>query len=405
MQSSTDAQDGPDPANQSLAAALVSALVLVASIDSQVIGAVAPEIAEGLGTASQVVATSVVFYAVSAALVALAVGRWWRGQDPATWLPACAVLFGAASAMAAVAPGPEAFFAARSLAGAAGGLVSALAIAALANASTYARRGRQMTGVAVSYFVAPVLGVPLGAYLADRLGWRSLFAGLTVASLVAAACVWRFRLAGAQTGPRPARAASLGELLTRTRSSALGVAGAFFVSGGLVGFTTFLGTWLSDAFGAGTRTVGLVYAVAGIGAVAGGAAGGMLADRLGKRRVAAVCSLAMAGLLPVVVGLEWGAALFAGIGATAVAAALRVAPLQALVTELVDPSERAAYIALRNTASQLGIASTVAAGNLIYPAAGMAGIAWLCASLSLVAWLSTWALREPSIARVAPEGL
>jgi predicted MFS family arabinose efflux permease len=74
------------------------------------------------------------------------------------------------------------------------------------------------------------------------------------------------------------------------------------------------------------------------------------------------------------------------------------------VTELVGPGERAAYIALRNTSSQLGIAATVAAAGRLYPAAGMRGVAWLCASLTVVAWLSIWFLREPPTVHVAAEG-
>jgi predicted MFS family arabinose efflux permease len=54
-------------------------------------------------------------------------------------------------------------------------LISALAIAALANASSYAKRGKQMSGVAVSYFLAPVLGVPLGTYLTGLYSWRVVF--------------------------------------------------------------------------------------------------------------------------------------------------------------------------------------------------------------------------------------
>lgn len=378
-----------------LSAGLVSGLVLVASVDAQGIGALAPEIADSLGAPAPVIAASVVFYSSAAGLVALAVARFWRRLDPAASLPAAAALFALASAAAALAPGIATFFAARALAGAAGGLVSALSVAALANASSYASRGKQMTGVAVSYFIAPIAGVPLGAVAADRFGWRAVFAFLAVAAIAVGLLVRRYPLPATSGRSLEAAPASLLVLLTRSRSTAFGVAGAFFVSGGLVAFTSFLGTWLSDAFGVPTRTVGLVYAVAGIGAVAGGAFGGTLADRFGKRRVAAASSFAMVALLPAVAVADWGPALFAGVAATALAAALRVAPLQALLTELVAPSERAAYIALRNTASQVGIAVSVAAGEQVYRANGMRGVAWMCASLTLVAWLSTWLIREP----------
>ena len=379
-----------------LAAAIVSGLVLVASVDSQVMGAVAPEIAAGMGTAPQAIAASVVFYSAAAAIVALCIAKWWHGLDPSAWLPMTALLFALACLSTAAAPTTELFFVARALAGAAGGLVSALSVAALANASSYSRRGREMSGVAVAYFIAPVLGVPLGSLAADRIGWRWLFVALAFAAVAVAAGVAKYRLPSTPAVVRDRHSSTqLVDLLMRSRSTAMGFAGAFFVSGGLVGFTTYLGTWLSEAFDAGGGAVGLVYACAGLGAVAGGAFGGALADRLGKRRVAAVCSLIMALLLPLVAMMSWGAALFVGVALTAIAAALRVAPLQALVTELVEASERAAYVALRNTSSQVGIAVTVAVAGQLYSRSGMPGVALLCAALTLMAWLCTLAIVEP----------
>jgi predicted MFS family arabinose efflux permease len=83
---------------------------------------------------------------------------------------------------------------ARALAGLAGGLVSALVITALADASSYARRGRQMSGVAVAYFLAPVLGVPLGVWVAGSFGWRAVFAASAALVAVAGLLVRQFPL-------------------------------------------------------------------------------------------------------------------------------------------------------------------------------------------------------------------
>jgi predicted MFS family arabinose efflux permease len=95
------------------------------------------------------------------------------------------------------------------------------------------------------------------------------------------------------TNERATERVSLWHLAMRSRSTRRGIVSAFFVSGGLVGLTTYLGTWLSDAFGAGPRDIGFIYALAGTGAVVGGALGGALADRYGKRRVAVASSALM----------------------------------------------------------------------------------------------------------------
>src|SRR5205085_5847409 len=83
------------------------------------------------------------------------------------------------------------------------------------------------------------------------------------------------------------------------------------------------------------------------------------------------------------------------IGLTPFVGALRVPPLQALITELVAPAERATYVALRNGMSQLGIAVAVAVGARLYPRFGLIGVALWCALLTLGAWLSLRKLREP----------
>jgi predicted MFS family arabinose efflux permease/pimeloyl-ACP methyl ester carboxylesterase len=384
-----------------LAVFAASLLMFAALVDSQVVAAIAPQIAAGLGTASTRVAASVTIYAVAAACVALLLGRGARKIRPASWLPLAAGVFVAANVVAALAPRVLVFWAGRAAAGLAGGLVSALVIAALADASSYARRGKQMSGVAVSYFLAPVFGVPVGAWLAGRAGWRVVFI-LTAALVAAAALLVRvFPLAKSREATRDTKdesdagKASLWKLAMRTRSTRRGIVSAFFVSGGLVCLTTYLATWLSDAFQAKASEVAFVYAVAGVGAVAGGALGGALSDRVGKRRVAVWASLWMALFVLLVATFNRGALLWMVIGATAFLAALRVAPLQALITELVAPAERAAYVALRNASSQLGIAAAVVVGARAYHSMGLFGVGLLSAALTLCAWLSLRKIEDP----------
>jgi predicted MFS family arabinose efflux permease/pimeloyl-ACP methyl ester carboxylesterase len=396
MSASVASTTAPADASR-LAAPAASLLILVALIDSQVVGAVTPQIAEGLGAAPATVAGSVTYYSLAAASVALGLGWVPRPVRPRAWLPLAALLFAAASVACAAAPHVSVFLGARALAGFAGGLISALAIAALADASSYDRRGRQMSWVAIAYFLAPVAGVPMGAFLTGRYGWRTVFVLSAVAVAAAGLLVRIFPLPGAPAADGAGARPSLWRLAMRSRSTRMGIASAFFISGGLVGFTTFLGTWLFEAFYAGPREVGLVYALAGITAVAGGALGGMLADKLGKRPVAAYGSAVMGALLLLLPTFAWGVALFALVGATAFVAAIRVAPLQALITELVEPAERATYVALRNGASQLGIATAVAAGGAAYAGYGLVGVAAMCALMSAVAWLTINRIEDPQV--------
>jgi predicted MFS family arabinose efflux permease/pimeloyl-ACP methyl ester carboxylesterase len=380
-------------------------LILVALIDSQLIGAIAPGVAEGLDVRPSVVAWGVTVYAIAAAGVALWLALWHQLRDSTKWLPRSALLFGIGSLITATAPHIGIFFVGRAVAGFAGGMISALAIAALANSASYDRRGRRMSWVAVAYFLAPVFGVPVGALLAGGYGWRPVFAVSAVLSVAAAALVAILPLPSVISDESRDRhipiegrrdgVAGLWQLATRTRSTRLGIVSAFFVSGGLVGFTSFLGIWLTKGFGASPRAVSLVYLAAGLGAVGGGAIGGLLADRIGKRRVAVASSKLMALALVIVPAIAWGTPLFVLIAVTALFASLRVAPLQALVTEIVSRDDRAVYIALRNAASQLGIASAVAISQPAFDRFGMVGVGAVCCVATILAWIGITRIDDP----------
>ena len=65
--------------------------------------------------------------------------------------------------------------------------------------------------------------------------------------------------------------------------------------------------------------------------------------------------------------LTWGPEMFAVLALTGLSIAFRMAPLLAITTELVNPSERGTFLALRNALSQLGIAaSTLSASYLFF---------------------------------------
>lgn len=384
-----------------LAVQAASLLMFAGLVDSQIVAAIAPQVASGLHAAPETVALGIGVYSIAAAAVALALARSRRAAHPRRDLPASALMLGVASTFTAASPHVAVFLAGRALAGIAGGLVSALVVSAIANASSYERRGRQMTSVAISYFLAPVLGVPAGALLAGSLGWRAVFVLSALAAFAAGALTRAFALPEASAAATPGAPATeravrrLWRIGAEPVSARMGVVSAFFVSGGLVGLTAFLGLWLSEAFGATARGIGLVYGVAGVGAVAGGVIGGALADRIGKRRVAASASIVLAVLVLAVPTFAWGPGLFVAVAITAFVASLRVAPLQALVTELVAPEDRAAYVALRNVSSQAGIAAAVGAGGWVFARGGLIGVGAVCALLTVLAWLTIRRIRDP----------
>src|SRR5208282_1708167 len=114
------------------------------------------------------------------------------------------------------------------------------------------------------------------------------------------------------------------------RDTAAALVIAFLVSGGLVGFLTYIGEWLNSSFGLPTRTIGLVFMLGGIVAVGSAPLGGILSDRWGKRGVSIASNIVLAVAVAFVPFVPWGLALLGVFALASLGAAFRQGPLTAL---------------------------------------------------------------------------
>jgi len=148
-------------------------------------------------------------------------------------------------------------------------------------------------GLLIGNLGSVLAGAPLSA-LAQTLGWRSVFVGIAVVSLLAAVGSWLLvrdhpEDAGAVAGERPRfdRTVILSALLTVVRNRAtwpamainFGVSGSFFAFGGLWAMP-FLTQGLGMTRSLAATHVSLYFASFALGCVIIGA----LSDRLGKRK-------------------------------------------------------------------------------------------------------------------------
>jgi MFS transporter, DHA1 family, inner membrane transport protein len=286
----------------------------------------------------------------------------------------------------------------RALTGLAAGTISTCSIAFAGDWFEYAVRGKAIGLISSAYFVAPILGVPLAGQIADHWGWRRVFVFF---ALLALAVTFASLTLPKTSGARPASAraqTSLRSIRTflvkRDLAAALGI--AFLVSGGLVGFITYIGQWLHDRFGIATGGITMVFMVGGLASLIGAPLGGILSDRWGKRAVSIASNAVLALAVAVVPFLPWGAMLVLAFGLTGMGAAFRQGPLTALMTEMVPGTERGSFIALRNISSQLGIGAVALTGGILYEHFGYAAVTTLCALMTaVVAILLTTHIVEP----------
>lgn len=401
-------------------------LMFVAVADNQMISPLLPDLMAAFGMGAGRAGLLVSVYAISAAVVSFAIGPLSDRTGRRKMLIAALIVFTAATLLCGLAWDYASLVAFRAVTGAAAGALSLNITACIGDHFPYRRRGAAMGLVMSGYFAAMILGVPAGAFVAEAWSWRWAFGVFAGAGLL----LWAPALAflprrvpavsmarkvslgvtgradgadGADGEVHAARAVSIsnlarsyGRFLTRTGPLAV-IAASFLVSASTVGFITYVGTWLRDAYGLSTDWIGMIFLFSGLGALLGSPLAGYLSDRAGKKGVVVVSGLAMAGLLasiPWITGLL--AVVFAGFILTGIAGAFRHAPLQALVTAMASDEERGTLIALKNTVAEFGIAGGTALCGVLYiafgyPAVGAAcGVMAAAASFVILIWV-----REP----------
>lgn len=374
-------------------------LLFIGVADNQIIAALLPSLVNSfqitVGTAGLLITT----YSIAAALAAFFSGSLSDHFGRRRFLIAGILLFALASWFTSRSQTLAQVLSARALTGLAAGTISTCAIAFAGDWFAYTIRGRAVGLISTAYFAAPVIGVPAAAQIADRYGWRTAF--LMVAAGAAIVAILSLVLPEDAHNPEPsgerlrATVRAFRSILRRRDAVAALVIG-FLVSGGLVGFVAFIGQWLHSQFSIPTRTIGWVFMLSGLVAVASAPVGGILSDKLGKRHVSIASNVLLAAAVLAVPFLDWGVGLLLVFSLASLAAAFRQGPLTALMTEMVPPAQRGSFIALRNISSQLGIGATVMLGGLLYQWRGYAAVTTMCALMTgLVAILLATHIVEP----------
>jgi predicted MFS family arabinose efflux permease len=310
-----------------------------------------------------------------------------------------AILFSASLVITSFVTDFRALGAARLLTGFAAGAFSTCSIAYVGDYFPYERRGVAMSVVQAGYFAALVIGIPVANLLAGWKSWRLsfIFFGALAAIafvLVATRLPDERKLSGAGGAPAPRGIDNIRQALA-TRERVAGVFAALFVSGGFVGFLFYLGTWLGRDLQRSRNEVSLFFILVGFASLVGAFVAGPVSDKVGKRSVSIVSTIALAGGLVLVPRLNWGIPLFVTFLVASLAFAFRQGPLQALATELVPQHARGAFVAVRNTASQIGIALSTNISGTLYDRYGYVAVAVMSGAVTLAAALCIALMREP----------
>ena len=305
----------------------------------------------------------------------------------------------------------------RVLAGAGGGVLSGAAVSYVGDAFPYEKRGWATGWVMSGVPFGLVIGIPLGRALAVEFGFRMPF--VAFAGVMAVAFVLILTVVPQPdvklSERRPTLTGSLRlyrALLTGAGGTAAAVATYFLMYLGLGLLIVYLPQWLTnqfelavvvggrplEVFGLPLDLIATLFLAGGLVSVVVGPRAGALSDTLGRKPMILASCLGLAvvtAALTYVVTERWAAyPLYVVIMALF---ALRMAPLQALLTALVPARQRGAFLSLTIAVGQIGTGVGAALGGVLYADYGYAANTWASAAMILAMAALVWRwLPEPT---------
>lgn len=353
-------------------------------------------VASDLGVSVAAAGQTMTAYAVATALLAplllVATGRWSRRAA----LQAALALFAGGMLACALARSLEVLLLGRVLMGA-GAVFTPIAASIAVSMVEPARQGKALSLVFLGMSLSYVVGLPLGAWLGLRFGWRVPMFAMAASTLLMLALV-------SAKVPRSTRApgasfVGLGQLLGQAEVlRSLGLTLLYFSA--IFTVFSYIGPVLQALNPMGSEKLSLTLMVFGLAGVMGTLSGGWANDKFGPVPTLRLQLGVLAGMmllvpltqghyvLMVAVFVVWGVA---GFGMTS--------PTQARLAS-VSPRQAPILFSLNTSMLYFGTALGAAAGGAGSAAFGFASLPWVGAVFALLGALSFFgrgiAQRQPA---------
>ncbi|MCZ6705862.1 MAG: MFS transporter [Bacteroidetes bacterium] len=347
--------------------------LMVFSASSQVIiiAPLLPRIGEELNVVASLLGWLVTSYAVFLSIFALIIGpisdKFGRRLVLLLGCGSMAV----ALALHAVADSFGALLIVRALAGAAGGMLSGAAVSYVGDFFPYNRRGWANGWVMSGVAFGQIVGIPMGTLLAGAYGFKIAFLMFAATMLFATVLVWLyvpqpdiFRDKERLTLKRAIK--NYGELLRRR--VVVAASAVYFLMFFAIGlYLIYLPIWLETTLGVSGIEIATLFLVGGITNLIFGPMAGRVSDTVGRKPLIIISCIGF-GLVMVlttflVTNMMWAYVMF---GFAMLMVALRISPLQSLLTALVTENRRGALLSLTVALGQIGIGIGGALAGLAY---------------------------------------
>lgn len=275
-----------------------------------------------------------------------------------------------------IAPTYTTLLCARIFAGIFGGLIGAQVLSIVADTFSYERRGMAMGTLMSAFSLASIVGVPLGLFLATRLSWHAPFLLVGGIGLVLIPLLIKFlpSVSGHLSGQdRPKATEVIGQIMrNRSQLLALSLGGLLMLGHFLI--IPFLNPFMEFNVGFHKDQTMWIYTVGGILTFFSSPLVGKLSDKYGKQRVFVM--FVLFSLVPVFLITHMPPIPFYYVlivtGIWFVLSTGRSIPAQAMISNVVEPSQRGSFMSFNSSIQQLftGMASLIAGAIVIKEPSG-----------------------------------
>jgi DHA1 family inner membrane transport protein len=352
---------------------LFSAVNLIIGTSAFALGAILTPLAAGLGVGVGAAGQAVTVYALAIAVLAplamLASRDWPRKRV----LTASIGLFGAGTAVCALAPDLSTLLAGRALMGV-GALFTPVAAGITLTLVEPGRRGQALALVFLGISLSYVVGMPVVAWIGLVWGWRAALGSTTLLALLAWAAL-------AAWVPRDIAAPGIGfagVAAVLRRGDVLAVLAltlAFFVA--IFCVFSYIGPVLQALGPMSAGRLSLTLSLFGVAGVVGTLLGGAANDRFGARRTL-WAQLSVLGtmmlLLPLTAG-HWAATVIVLV-VWGVAGFGTMAPQQSRLATMA-PREAPLLLSINTSMLYFGMALGAALGGAVAPVLGFGRLSWV----------------------------
>ncbi len=271
----------------------------------------------------------------------------------------------------ALAPSFGILLAARSLAGAFGGILGALVLSIVSDAIPLERRASGMGIVMASFSVASVFGVPFGLFLASKSSWHAPFLFLGVLAVIIFGLMIFFippLRAHLDSGNGKKKPLEILIQIFGQRNTRLGLTFASVLMLGHFTTVPFLAAYMVGNVGFSNSDLSYIYLVGGALTIFFSPWVGRMADKHGRLKIFTIFGSLV--IIPIVVITNMPPApLWVALIATGVFFIFsngRMVPSTTMETAIIRPENRGSYMSIRSSVQQLtsGLASFIA-GTII----------------------------------------